>query len=551
MANRYIQNILTEYISSQKSLCALNEISSQDAYNKFYSKMFNAQYWVLLMKGVKNMTPFHKRILDLAVSEIKRYDPDFGTKKDIDRVDNYAAKKVARLFSAASTAWNSSTYASQFLVNTVNEDYTVYSDIDDTIEFLNRVPHAKKFSERELSEDGLVVLYEDDLLLATCTTSYSASKKYYGDSRWCTASGVDGVNNGFQMFIQYTSDEEGEVDFLLVQFVDKNNRNESFQMTTDSTSIGAICDFSDERRDIVAIKEHFGENRVNRVLAIISQRYEELVKKTMVSIATEDMHYNFENFKYVAHNAPKLINKIRSKECEQRISYELFSTLGKIENPLEFIQNFETPSFRFNPLRNAYKEDDYLYTFFWGTVNVDFNGDFNNCFFTEEELSVSRRTSNLHILRFRDAYCRLYIIRVDLANRSENPYTVIKSFPNSGIRNNKGRVYAVLLPTAINQQKNMYVNITTGEEIFSTTTGEGSNDLYELNNSTDLSAEFDKENNYYFGTIEDRYYRDGVVKFILTSAGKLERTNIAIHRSDYWGQFSIKKVGHTYNDDEV
>ena len=129
----------------------LTEIKMEDAYNRFYSQI-PKELWTCLTVGAPNMTPFHKRIADMMLK----------------------SQNPGKLAALASTVWNMSQTAQQFLVNSAKEGYKPYESEGELRDFLNdiiknnRESGFKKFSENEFLQDGLVKLYEDDNCLITC-----------------------------------------------------------------------------------------------------------------------------------------------------------------------------------------------------------------------------------------------------------------------------------------------------------------------------------------------------------------------------------------------
>lgn len=289
----------------------LNEISVQDAYGRFYAKTIPQDIWNTFMSGVDKMTPFHKRVADIIAKLMSSRDV---TKSE--EIAKYAA-----------AAWNKGPIVQQYLVNAVKEDFPDCKD-EMIWQFLfhivkkSRANDKERYTEEEFLDGGLVKLYDDEELLVTCTLSYTASHKYYHDSHWCTASGTDGEWDGYKMFCNYTGM------YILLQFVDKRNRERSFQLqyggwneTYNGPDLDQICNFDDEPMDIRGVYRAFGEDKVNNILHSID--IEKLKKLTTDYRNAERKYYELKT-----HTFNKKIRKIEfakmtSKEFMQSLEHHM------------------------------------------------------------------------------------------------------------------------------------------------------------------------------------------------------------------------------------
>lgn len=209
----------------------LNEISSADAYTRFYEGKVPIDVYNNIMNGTNKMTPFHKLALDLAAKAVKKSNEEnLGEETRILR----ASKFIGDAWAGASQD------ARQLMLLYLDEkrfdDYTLYNFTTKILQIASK----KNFTENGYSQAGYKVLYENDRAIITCTTSYAASKKYYGDSKWCTASDVFGRYNGFLMFGNYTDNA------CLIQFVSKVDRAVTYQAAVNyDLEPTTICTFED------------------------------------------------------------------------------------------------------------------------------------------------------------------------------------------------------------------------------------------------------------------------------------------------------------------
>jgi hypothetical protein len=144
-------------------------------------------------------------------------------------------------------------------------------------------------TEAKFCENGLVKIYEDDTILVTCTTSYSASKKYYGDTHWCTASDIAGRYDGFQKFVEYTTDENA----CLVQFVPKADRTKAIQAQFyDDGWSESICDFYDKTKEVEDIVALFDNEKTGHDVIKYKIPYSDLCRETEKAVDNESDYWN-------------------------------------------------------------------------------------------------------------------------------------------------------------------------------------------------------------------------------------------------------------------
>ena len=247
-----LRQIIAEMAKERK---LVTEIKVTDAYARFYDGKIPQDIYVALMKGTDKMTPFHKLCLD----SLLLYFNDENKDKFESFHDELLpwAKNIGHKWNAANND------ARQFLLRYIESR----SFIDSTplyfprlVDITNKILSKQGHTEGSYCDRGLVKLYENDKVLVTCTTSYSASKKYYGDTHWCTASDIGGNYNGFKMFGDYTCNNEYEDNMILVQFVDKENREKTIQVAfEEGLCIYQACDFFDHELDDDEVNKYLDE----------------------------------------------------------------------------------------------------------------------------------------------------------------------------------------------------------------------------------------------------------------------------------------------------
>ena len=254
----------------------LSEISVRDAYQRFYKDNVPEAAYSALMKGTDLMTPFHKLMLDTYVK---------GDTTDEDLAN------AGNLWSSASNE------ARQYLVNAAKEDKEYYAENTWRVRSLiNKVGSMKSHTENSFSQRGLEVLYKDENVMVTCTKSYTASHKTYGDSHWCTASDIFGNYNGFEMFVRYTLDDGNNI---LVQFIDLTNKeNNSYQVQYgvwhDNTDEEEICNWYDNQckiESVIAMLKSHGVDYQQIKSEYIDKNAARLVDETRDNLADENDYY--------------------------------------------------------------------------------------------------------------------------------------------------------------------------------------------------------------------------------------------------------------------
>ena len=321
-----IKKMAVECLSVLKNKGMLNEISMQDAFNKFYMDKIYPQEWAVISNGVQNMTPFHKAALDIIANC-----GDMNTRANIVRLvattwDRYPDLRKTLADGAKNKSFTDPETLNKFVETVVNSG----------------APQTKG----KRAEKGLVVLFENDKVLVTCTTSYSASKKYYGDTHWCTASGVDGELSGFKMFKQYTEDG-----YFLLQFVPKEDRTLSFQAQVSSNGyIEVVFDYYDTERyepDFSTKMFEYGLD-IDEFLGNID--YDMLIDETEKNCSEEEKYWTKLDEEYTEKARNELIACIKSDKFFELVkAVTNYRNGGKKE---EYLQNIAGKLFISNVLNN-------------------------------------------------------------------------------------------------------------------------------------------------------------------------------------------------------
>ena len=214
----------------------LNEISAEDAYNKFYNTLPRDDFFNLvneygkfdnLMKFVMNSISNNKNRFEDAMNFVKLYK---------------SAKNEARI---------------AFLKNFKEGKY---DDITDLIYALTEFEENGVETLKKFQEGGLVVVRDDEDLKITYTTTYEANHHFYGKSSWCTASDRLGRYDGWIYYLSYIFgmeyltiideyeylQEDYTIDNCLLQITDKK-KGQIYQFQVDEYGeVGTACDFNDK-----------------------------------------------------------------------------------------------------------------------------------------------------------------------------------------------------------------------------------------------------------------------------------------------------------------
>ena len=183
----------------------INEISAEDAYNRFYSSIPREDYDKIL-DGDPAPDKFVQFILNCV--------------RDGKNDANEAAGAI-KLFKSAD-ALVKQNILNKFRAGEYDDVFDIISDIRYFSEGGGIV------SRKKFAKEGYIKIKENERWVATCTTNYMANNHYFGNSHWCTASDRMGRYDGYRMFVNYTLDHGSSI---LIQFmwkgkVKKENEDE-------------------------------------------------------------------------------------------------------------------------------------------------------------------------------------------------------------------------------------------------------------------------------------------------------------------------------------
>lgn len=311
----------------------LNEISAEDAYNKFYSDLPRDEFNSLLeIYGGK---------FDLLIKAILKSIKEESNGENLSELFINARKLLQHYKSVQNEV------RIKFNQNLKNGEY---DDVLDMEQGLNELSSQGVDTSKSFQKNGLIMLIDDENYRITCTTTYEANHHFYGKSKWCTASDRFGRYDGWKYFLVYVYgfdidlvDEIGDFNFnkhtpvaSLVQFTDKAE-NKTYQIQLFSNAkVGDICDFeNDEQLDIS------GTNMPEELMELLFEKATELVFETKKA-QEKEIPYQISKNRYVEEKREKTRQKI------DRLLSE-YNNVVKEENTKKanFVQN------KFNELINS------------------------------------------------------------------------------------------------------------------------------------------------------------------------------------------------------
>lgn len=291
----------TRYVQSKKDRVAIvnrhlgktqpqtiNEISSSDAYDKFYSEIPQNIYSAV-MSDTNKMTPFHKALLDVTLNLIRH---------------GSAEQNILEYIDGAKSRYDSLTQGQKmFCVKAIKDGMFGFTDSHfDLNKILRMSAKHVEVTNKKQAKNGLVILYDDENIMVTCTLTYAASRHYYGKTHWCTASGIDGQMSGYQSFRVYVKNNGG--DYCLIQFVfkkivngmyqgmfDKNCKPVDFKDFNDDGDLDTFDEIIDYSNSIVPdLYEKYVKPRIPELVRLTSEAYvkeEDAMRPKLVKKANE------------------------------------------------------------------------------------------------------------------------------------------------------------------------------------------------------------------------------------------------------------------------
>lgn len=296
-----------------KESIAINEaITAQDAYNRFYANRLNKDTYNLAMGGTVNMTPFHKVMLEIIISNFE------GNQGQANAVAAYG-----------SNVWKQAdANMRQAILKAVKTGGLDTSSPTAFMESLKKVVSGGAETKNQTSAKGLLVLYEDDAIIITCTLSYAASTKYYGMTSWCTASDIGGRYNGFYMFRSYTCPEYESYtadNQCLIQIVVKNDKSRMVQMAVNQ--YGDIDEDNVMNKEDECISLYMVQNMIANAGSNLdlnefmdNQEWEDLADKTVSAVNAENDYWESKTIELVKQVQAKIDSEISGPEIASYLS---------------------------------------------------------------------------------------------------------------------------------------------------------------------------------------------------------------------------------------
>ena len=278
----------------------LSEITSKDAYARFYQGKIPQDFYEQVMLNAPQMTPLHKLTLDHLAAAIA----------------SGAYKECLQLALQISDFWSKADNESrQYVVRICKDDEGDLKNYDVFKRVMTEIMSMKTHSEGSYNLRGLEVFYNDDNVCVTCTKSYAASVKNFGRSHWCTASDQFGEYDGFEMFKNYTRDG------ILVQFYCKQDEDHSFQVQYVQMGRkivpGAICDWEDDTMDVESVEKMLAAYNVSykNIMKTVRANFKRLRAETLELRKDEEIYWSRKRDERVKNILKGIKKATSSNEC--------------------------------------------------------------------------------------------------------------------------------------------------------------------------------------------------------------------------------------------
>ena len=306
----------------------LTEISAEDAYAKFYSKIPKDDF-----DKIVNFYGKFDSIVKFILKGIMTW--GMSTDECISILAKYKAlNNKARIIISDKIKKNE------------------YSDIEEFIDDINNEENLIKNTKSGLSKNGYEVLYKDENWILTATYTYEANHKYFGYTHWCTASDRLGSYDGYEYFLEYTNGE------ALLQITNATNKNETYQLEATKQGrhleVSQICDIKDTSMDFAELKGIVGDE----IFFIIDQKLQMCIDKTR-SMKYDEKVYQESMEKQLEERKKRV--KIRAqqiKEKAKQLNFEIAQKILQNARTIE-IENLQMDANFLNSLSKLSKYSKY------------------------------------------------------------------------------------------------------------------------------------------------------------------------------------------------
>lgn len=311
----------------------LNEISAEDAYNKFYNNIKKETFDTILNAyGGK-----FDAIIKFVLNNIRDH-------KDSFIVRDYALKFIKLYKSCENNV------RMEFLKRFKEGKY---EDITDAIQGINEIQNEGVSTVKTRQNEGYIELYNDYRYLLTVTLTYEANQHFYGHTKWCTASDRFGRYDGWFYYLMYVFNidyirDDSIYKFLgtkhqpkcvLAQFTDKNTNKTYQAQVFENGIIGQICDEED-----ISVEEG---NFVNKIIP--NGLYKYLLKKMPELIEIEkncfskEYKYQSSRDEYIESKREMIEerNRIRAQQMMEQVTQEAESKVDFVQSKFDKIKESE------------------------------------------------------------------------------------------------------------------------------------------------------------------------------------------------------------------
>lgn len=263
------------------------------------------------------------------------------------------------------------------------------------IEILEEISFFSKFglvTEKSLSDEGFLNIYEDNKYKITFTATYNANHHYFNScTTWCTASDRKGRYDGYQMFDQYSMPRSSRP-LPLIQIYKKENK-ELYQVVLNNSGFGLCCDSQDHTvnfKNDVALPEE--------LCIFLIEKYPSLAQ---IEKQLSNKEYNFEE------------NKNNSKRVSLPIEkFELIKERCQVLNQ----KKYELASSKFNKLKssNLLKNVNFLNELLHDTQCFQYRA--TSLTQVEKYEEIAKKFSYAQAVLLRKQICNYYTYILEISN---------------------------------------------------------------------------------------------------------------------------------------